>query len=154
MGAIIDCYGHSYQKRTDCDACQLADYCKDAGDIPLLGHNQLIESITPTIQTESEDEDMETTGIISIFDRIAENPTGWKMIKETMFNGYSLAEAAGKCGLHSKQAGHYHAQSIFRKIETCFDAWDIKYRHYQSKYWTEKPAWLKRIGNSGHSNLF
>lgn len=32
----MDCYGRAYGKKTMCAECELAQYCRDAGDPPLI----------------------------------------------------------------------------------------------------------------------
>lgn len=149
----MDCYGRHHGKRQECHSCQLSAYCKDAADIPPLDHCQLDDAITPA--QEFDYPKMDTFGLLSIMDKIAENPIGWKMVREAMFNGKSLSQAAEANGLHSKQAGHYHAMRFFRRVESSFDAWEFKYRPYISKYWHETPPWLQKEKKPHeHANLF
>ena len=34
----MDCYGKRFNKTEQCKSCSLAEYCKDAGDPPLISH--------------------------------------------------------------------------------------------------------------------
>lgn len=36
----MECYGRSFNRREQCSQCELRDYCRDAGDIPLLNEGK------------------------------------------------------------------------------------------------------------------
>jgi hypothetical protein len=153
----IDCYGKRHGKRQECESCELSAYCAEAGDIAPLHSVLLNDSIAhDDIQHADEEPGMEIHGIIAALDAAADNPTGWKMVRECLFNGRSLSQGAKSANLHSRQAGHYHAMKFFRRIEAAFDALNVRYRRsYISEYWTTKPPWLERKAREhDHAQLF
>lgn len=108
----MDCYGKRYNKKDQCKTCELAEYCKDAGDPPLISHINTddlpLQSKTPISQEEDKEEPLAYTvsQMVEIIRLLIEldDPRIRTILKLKLSNpDISLSEIGEKYGV-SKQA--------------------------------------------------
>ncbi|MBR2365380.1 MAG: helix-turn-helix domain-containing protein [Lentisphaeria bacterium] len=106
----MDCYGKRFKKTEQCKTCELAEYCKDAGDPPLISH---INADNLPLQAQKTEEEIKEEPLIYTVSQMVEiirmlieleDPRIRTILKLKLANpDISLSEIGEKYGV-SKQA--------------------------------------------------
>ena len=114
LGEVMQCYGREYGKLTECATCEYADYCKDAGDLPVSSHIQYDDARNATAKKELVEPERSYSAqqMAELFRRLIylDDERLRKIIQMKLENpSCSLSEIGRLYGI-SKQAIHQYAK--------------------------------------------
>jgi len=153
----MNCYGKRHGRLAECATCELAEYCAEAGDPPLLNAMPLDEARLAEAVAEPRDEEddggdgkkmLAGESLVELVEVARVYPELWQVVREKLRDGSaSLATVARRAGLKSKQLAHYRIIKFTQMCPLVFDALTIDRRfvnHRPSQQYTKPPTKRKK----------